>query len=92
MLTVEQAAAVWKVLRLHAGASDSGRTSFISHVTDRDAGEYRFQGKLGFGGKFYCSGRWYVSNYKEDRTPETEQIISKVNRLLAVIQQGGIVR
>ena len=48
-----------------------------------DCTEYRFQGNLGFGGKFYNSGgKWYVTCYLEDLTPERELIIKTVNDFL----------
>jgi hypothetical protein len=45
--------------------------------------EYRFGGKLGFGGKFRnCNNRFYVSAYNEDEGSKEAIIIRKVNELL----------
>ncbi len=47
-----------------------------------DAGEWRFQGKLGFGGKYY-SGRNVVDCYTEDRDDKTTKIIEELNEKLS---------
>lgn len=38
-------------------------------------GEFRFQGTLGFGGKFWSYG-WYVNCYSEDETPARAAVIA----------------
>ena len=46
--------------------------------------EWRFVGRLGFGGKFWNNNdRWYVSCYREDETPDRLAMIEKVNKRLA---------
>lgn len=46
--------------------------------------EFRFMGRLGFGGKLYysCDG-WRVSAYPEDTTPEIRRIVAATNLKLA---------
>lgn len=65
-----------------AGASEEDRWSFMHAFMkdDRDPVEYRFQGLLGFGGKFWRSdGRHYVNYYQEDVTGEREKLVEVVN-------------
>jgi hypothetical protein len=52
------------------------RTYFAENGT-----EWRFQGHLGFGGKFWANdGRHYVSYYgREDWTPERDDMVKKLN-------------
>lgn len=50
--------------------------------------EFRFQGALGFGGKFYNDGRvWRVGCYGEDRTPERLAMIARANVSLAALKE-----
>src|SRR6478736_2515906 len=57
---------VYDVLVNLGGAHESSRDSFVfDHTTDRNVTEWRFQGKLGFGGKFR-SRRFTVDCYQED--------------------------
>ena len=77
------------------GASERMRNGFIylfSH--DNDIEEWRFQGKLGFGGKFWNeyshinkSYNWRVSCYSEDETPEILQIINDTNTKLCELSE-----
>lgn len=51
-------------------------------------GEYRFQGKLGFGGKIWVDDlppRIYVTQYREDETKESQATIKIINEKLAVV-------
>lgn len=82
---------VWAILVERAGASahPDDRDSFINAFLDLKypPTEWRFCGKLGFGGKFWRNERmsappFYVNCYSEDRTPERDQIIEDVNVLL----------
>jgi hypothetical protein len=42
--------------------------------------------KLGFGGKFWVrGGQWFVNCYKEDITPERQEIIDIANKVLEEI-------
>lgn len=77
----------WDILVEHAGAVDGDwqRDSFVLSYTTEipQTTEWRFQGLLGFGGKFWRNGgHYYVTCYPEDRTAEREAIVKKVNALL----------
>lgn len=77
------------------GAASSLRESFIhAHIIDEFQHEWRFQGLLGFGGKFwneynYIDKRyqWRVSCYSEDENPKREQIIKDTNAKLFALAQ-----
>ena len=80
MLTKEEAERIYTLLVQEAGALESERVDFVCH---RSATEWRFRGKLGFGGKFYnTASGMRVSCYPEDMTEERETIIKWVNALL----------
>jgi hypothetical protein len=86
-VTEEEANAVWDVLVIHVGAYDSSnaRADFILHQTTGFCPEYRFGGTLGFGGKIYrtdARGRWRVSCYREDETPERLHAMALANEAL----------
>lgn len=74
---------IWKVLIDEAGASEYDDMGFSSLAGDFT--EWRFRGKLGFGGKVWhasFSHKVYISCYPEDRTPERIEIIERVNIIL----------
>ena len=90
-------AEVWdQVLVPLAGAHPSAneRFSFVHHQMDTDfpASEYRFQGRLGFGGKFRVRTdeptqiRFVVDCYKEDQTPDTLNMIGRTNAALLALR------
>lgn len=90
-LAAEQANAVWDVLVEHAGASEDGREDFVFHQTAGGCTEYRFQGSLGFGGKFWnANGRWYVSAYREDTTPGRASAIDLTNAALSGLRASYV--
>lgn len=87
--------AAFTVLVEECGASESGREMFLAMADEvrREAPvEYRFQGALGFGGKFRMShgigGRlfMYVDCYPEDEMPERREMIARANRRLARLE------
>lgn len=87
-LTVEQANAIYDVLVQHAGASLNAwdRENFVQLQIGNRCDEYRFQGDLGFGGKFWrANGRWYVTAYPEDIAvrPDRQQLIDETNAALS---------
>ena len=90
-ITPEQAEAVYTILVKHVGARDTAdaRTSFVWAVIDRKhpCREYRFQGSLGFGGKFRNNGSHddtpYVDCYPEHKTPARDAVILATNAFLA---------
>jgi hypothetical protein len=91
-LPLDTAEAIYDVLMEHAGAPENWRSMFINHQSNRHESEWRFQGDLGFGGKFkrawHPGGeRWFVDYYSEDRTPERDEIMRVTNEALAELQQ-----
>lgn len=61
----------------------SMREQFLNHVLEDEYIEFRFQGCLGFGGKFHMDDwRMRVSCYSEDETPENLELIGRINSVL----------
>lgn len=82
--------AAYNILVEDAGAQKDPREkeAFVRAYTqiEHPTSEYRFQGVLGFGGKFWRNdGRFYVSCYREDRTKKLDKIIAKVNDRLQLL-------
>ncbi len=78
----------WDILVQHAGAPKDPDTklSFVEAFTqvEHPAIEWRFQGLLGFGGKFWrTDGRFFIRCYPEDSNKSRERIISSVNQRLS---------
>ena len=89
-LTPAQARAVYNVLVEHAGATEAGRDAFVVVQANSLQPEFRFQGSLGFGGKFRrerLDDRWYVDAYPEDikRDPTIQNRIDATNAALAAL-------
>jgi hypothetical protein len=79
----ETARRIYKILERHGGAHHDGEVDFVRAATEGIT-EYRFIGTLGFGGKFWNNaGRWYVSCYSEDETPDRKARITAANLELA---------
>lgn len=78
----EKANLIYTILVENAGANESWRDDFVYHMI-KGTKEYRFQGKLGFGGKLY-SNPLRISCYSEDCNSEREQIIKEVNHLFMI--------
>lgn len=75
---------VYDVLEKLGGATGDGlRDSFIYNYTKDKykSDEWRFQGHLGFGGK-YRGERNVVDCYQEDETPERRRLVKKINKEL----------
>ena len=85
-MTKEKANKVYDLLVSIGGAYEPERDSFIYHHTESKDGcsEWRFSGKLGFGGK-YRSGYNRVDCYREDETPERIKLMDEINGVLAKI-------
>jgi len=83
-LNKKTAAAVYDLLVKVGGAPESYRAHFIQHYTGADPSrEWRFQGKLGFGGKFYLSyDKFRVGCYREDETDKRTVLIAEMNEKL----------
>ncbi|OHA54176.1 MAG: hypothetical protein A2991_02845 [Candidatus Terrybacteria bacterium RIFCSPLOWO2_01_FULL_58_14] len=86
--TKEAANRVWDILVTHAGAPNDepgwARAQFVYHFTQGTISEYRFQGNLGSGGKFWCDRfeGWRVTCYPEDETVERREMIAVTNAVL----------
>jgi hypothetical protein len=85
-MTKEKAGKVYDLLVSIGGAYEPDRDNFIYHHTESKEGcsEWRFSGKLGFGGK-YRSGYNGVDCYREDETPERIKLMNELNGALAKI-------
>lgn len=85
-----QALKVWDILVRVCDAPIGYRWDFVRSITECGVKEYRFQGNLEFGGKFYVDriGNW-VSCYPEDETPEREKIIQQANTEIAKCLSGS---
>lgn len=87
-MTPEKAAEIYDILIREAGARSGDRSTFILHLSKPNPPtEYRFQGNLGFGGKFRIrSGALEphrVDCYPEDLNPTRRSIIDLTNQALA---------
>ena len=82
-MTKEFATKVYELLVSIGGADASDIDSFVYHHTEDKYGctEWRFCGKLGFGGK-YRSSRNTVDCYSEDETAERVELMELLNREL----------
>jgi len=87
LISKEKADKVYNLLVSIGGAFEKRRKDFIYHHCESVYGcsEWRFQGKLGFGGKYYSRNN-RVCFYSEDETPERNEIRSKLNDELLKIE------
>ncbi len=93
-ISKDQAAAVLKILQEECGFAydEMNDQSFIRtiqapHPTEGHVcHEYRFQGSIGFGGKFRNNGNNdnipHVDCYREDQTPKRNAMIARANKRL----------
>lgn len=89
-MTGDEATAVYDILMRECGATEFWRADFTYHQSGEFCREYRFQGALGFGGKFRRrhegeQERWYVDCYSEDETPARRAMIDRANAALATL-------
>lgn len=91
-MTEDRANKIYDILVNSGGAAEDMRDSFIYHHTDNKYGEsnevcteWRFCGKLGYGGK-YRSDYNTVDCYLEDETEEILKIIDEINKELHEIK------
>lgn len=66
------------------------RGEFVREFSEKDnpTKEWRFCGRLGFGGKFWHNNdRFYVSCYAEDRTEEREEMMNCANEKLEEVYE-----
>lgn len=82
-LTLEQATRAYDILVEEAGAPLLLRDDFVFQQR-RGCREYRFQGSLGFGGKFWnwMGTKLHVTCYPEDLTDERAEIIKRTDARL----------
>lgn len=75
---------VFDLLVAIGGASESMREDFVYHHarSDEPCDEYRFQGHLGFGGKYRRKTNT-VDCYSEDESAQRHEIIRRLNAELA---------
>jgi len=93
-LSADIANKVYDIL-VEIGASETMRKAFVwTHTKDENQLEWRFQGKLGFGGKFWNEWsyleekpKWRVSCYSEDETSKREKIIEETNTKLCTLSE-----
>lgn len=84
-MTEDKAKAVYQVLVEECGANSEDPLGFVAEFTSGEpCVEWRFQGSLGFGGKFRYP-KMTVDCYPEDETPERVQAIHAANKRLAVL-------
>lgn len=96
-LTELEAWHVYTALMAECGAPEGWRDLFIFNQTAEHVSEWRFIGALGFGGKFWRTRgtrpdgtwgeKWYVSQYPENETPETLEMIQAANAKLWTLLQ-----
>lgn len=89
LLTVERANKIYDLLEKIGGAHPIMRQGFLyAHCQDRDGccKEWRFGGKLGFGGK-YRSETNTVDCYTEDENDKTLSIIDELNSELEKLKE-----
>lgn len=85
-LTDEQANAIFDILVQECGAREEIREDFVCNQIVEHISEWRFCGKLGFGGKFWRNdGRLYVNCYREDETPAIRKMIEAANKRLKAL-------
>lgn len=74
---------IYDVLVKLGGAWPDSRYMFVRSHAEDNCKEWRFQGHLGFGGK-YRSRTNSVDCYPEDMTPEKLRLIEQINAELAL--------
>lgn len=86
-MTIEKANKIYDLLVSIGGAYEGMRDDFVYAHLDKEypCREWRFGGKLGFGGK-YRSYYNTVDCYSEDETPNRLEIIEKLNTALAKLK------
>lgn len=83
----ERASKIFDILEVTAGAHSSDRASFIYHHCKKkeECKEFRFSGKLGFGGK-YRSETNTVDCYHEDLNVFRKLVIERTNEELSKVE------
>ncbi len=78
-------------------ASERQKAAFIHTQTSGYVTEWRFQGSLGFGGKFWrvpgfredgtYGEVWYVNQYSEDASAHSKAVVDATNAVLNFLQR-----
>lgn len=85
MMNDDKMNAVYDILVKIGGAIEDDRDSFTQEMmSNNPTDEWRFQGKLGFGGKYWRKTN-QVSCYPEDETPEKMGLIHEINSHLSIL-------
>lgn len=88
-MTEQKARAVYAVLIAECGANLGDLDSFVCEFSKSEpTGEWRFQGALGFGGKFRYP-QMCVDCYREDENPRRLDMIASANAKLKELSQEG---
>lgn len=82
---------IYDILVEYVGANDKkgswSREDFVTRQIRNHCEEFRFQGCLGFGGKFERrNNKWTVTCYAENMTPERNLAIEQANHALASLK------
>lgn len=87
LLSEEKANKVYDLLVSIGGATENDRDDFVYHHCTSEYGccEWRFCGKLGFGGKYRSTWNG-VTYYSEDETPEIKEVSKTLNEALKLIE------
>lgn len=96
MVTFEQAAKVYEILVRECDADPAQSLAFVQYMTAQHTlaaaqggREWRFGGRLGYGGKFYLYEHvWRVNCYPEDINPARRQLMFRVNDMIGHIEAG----
>lgn len=87
-LIEDQAKSAYQILVEECGAQSTDPLGFIIEFTSEEpCTEWRFQGSLGFGGKFRYP-HMSVDCYQEDETPERLNSIDVANKRLADLKSS----
>ena len=87
VIAAQEALAIRQILSEECGYRQDERHDYFTHsVSERRDGEYRFQGYLGFGGKFYWGhDAYFVGAYSEDEDGATKLMAAKANQRLETL-------
>lgn len=91
-ITESQAKVIWLVCVHICGASRflDDMDDFVRYAQEEEPLEFRFQGKLGFGGKLYFALPPRVSCYPEDETPDRKEMVDHANQFLSTLAESWI--
>lgn len=89
-IDIYTSAKIYDILIEHCGAHPNDKGSFIYNQRE-GCTEWRFSGKLGFGGKFWnTNDEFYINCYNEDKDKKKDEIIEKTNELLKPLYEKWV--